>query len=66
MPSTVIASFSYDPERAAMKIVFVSGITYEYKNVPGEVYEQMRTSKAKGIFFNQQIKDRYAFEKINN
>ena len=65
MPSTVIASFSYNAETNALTIVFVSGMVYHYKNVPEEIYEAMKGSKSKGIYFNRHIKDKYEFEKVS-
>ena len=64
MPSTVIASMIYDPATSTLRIHFISGMIYEYKNVPGEVYEAMKTSGAKGTFLNQHIKGQYPFVKI--
>jgi hypothetical protein len=64
MPSTVIASASYNIETRILKIKFVSGFVYAYKDVPEEIYNQLRTSKSKGIYFNMHIKDKYFFEKV--
>ena len=64
MPSTVIASVSYSTETRILNIQFVSGFVYAYKNVPEEIYNQLRTSKSKGIYFNTHIKDKYFFEKV--
>ncbi len=52
MPSSVVLHTSYDRDTATLKITFVSGLAYEYKNVPQEVYNAMITSGAKGIYFN--------------
>ena len=65
MPSTVIASFSYNADRHALTIVFVSGMVYQYKNVPEEIYKAMKSSTSKGIYFNKHIKDKYEFEKMS-
>jgi len=64
MPSTVISKFFYDADNRMLKIVFVSGIVYEYKNVPKKVYEEMKASGAKGIYFNQYIKGKFEFKKV--
>ena len=64
MPSTVVAHYVYDPETSSLKITFTSGKVYNYKNVPEQLYQAMKASFAKGIFFNQHIKDKYEFEKI--
>jgi hypothetical protein len=63
MPSTVIKSFRYDTASSSLIIIFVSGLVYKYLHVPKEVYEQMKNSFSKGIFFNNHIKGIYDFEK---
>jgi len=65
MPSTVIASMHYDVETHSLKIIFVSGLIYVYQNVPEEIYNQLKTSRSKGIYFNRFIKGHYEFEKVN-
>ena len=65
MPSSVVSAMSYDAARAILRITFVSGIIYDYRNVPEEVYHAMKTSGSKGTYLNRHIKGRYEFEKIN-
>ena len=65
MPSTVIAGINYDALTETLRITFVTGMIYDYKNVPEEVYTALKTSGSKGIYFNKHIKDKYQFEKIN-
>jgi hypothetical protein len=64
MPSSVVSIISYNPETAILRITFVSGMIYEYKNVPEEIYHAMKSSGSKGAFLNQHIKNHYEFEKI--
>lgn len=64
MPSTVISKFYYNTVTCTLRIIFVTGMVYDYKNVPREVYEEIRASFSKGIYFNQYIKGIYEFEKI--
>ena len=64
MPSTVISSINYDAATSTLKITFVSGMIYDYKNVPEKVYHALKTSGTKGICLNQHIKGKYLFEKI--
>ncbi len=66
MPSTVIGSFTYHADTQTLRIRFLSGMVYEYKNVPESVYDGMKNSRSKGIFFNQNIKDIYEFEKVGS
>ncbi len=63
MPSTVISNFYYDADSRILKIVFVTGMVYEYKNVPETIYQAMKISRSKGIYFNRYIKGKYEFEK---
>jgi hypothetical protein len=64
MPSAVIAGFEYDDATCTLIVRYVSGKTYHYKNVPAQIYNQMRSAFAKGIFLNRQIKGKYPFEEI--
>ncbi|MBA3835749.1 MAG: KTSC domain-containing protein [Pseudomonadota bacterium] len=59
MPSTVIRSFDYSPEREELIVEFVTGRRYLYSGVPLEVAEAMRSAFAKGVYFNRNIRDRY-------
>lgn len=63
MPSTVIRGFHYQPDEQALEITFVSGRSYRYLRVPPKVYTDMRASFSKGEYFNQHIRDRFAFER---
>ncbi len=65
MPSTVIGEFSFDPVTSILKITYVSGIIYEYKDVPENIFNDMKASRAKGIFLNKYIKNKYRFEKVS-
>ena len=61
MPSSVIRSYAYDPERADLAILFTTGRRYVYHDVPQEAYEAFRAAFSKGRHFNARIRDRYDF-----
>jgi hypothetical protein len=65
MPSTVIKSFEYDASSGTLTIRFVSGSVYAYYEVAENVYEEFRQFREKGIFYNQQIKGKFRFERIS-
>ncbi len=65
MPSSVISAIRYDAATETLRIIFVSGMVYDYKNVPEEVYKVMKISDSKGTYLNLHIKGKYVFEKIN-
>jgi len=65
VPSSVIASFQYDRTSNKLEIKFVSGVKYIYSGVPAIIYDELKKSRSKGIYFNQKIKDKYDFERIS-
>ncbi|WP_246197627.1 KTSC domain-containing protein [Chitinophaga agrisoli] len=64
MPSTVVSAMHYDPDSATLRIIFRSGMVYDYMDVPPAVYDAMRNAGSKGKYLNRFIKGKYAFEKI--
>jgi lysyl-tRNA synthetase class 2 len=65
MPSTVIRSIEYNAATAVLTIVFIAGTIYEYYDVPAEVYEQLKSYREKGVFYNKQIKNKYRFARTS-
>jgi hypothetical protein len=55
----------YDRDTATLRVIFVSGLIYDYKNVPEEVYEAMKAAFSKGTYLNKYIKGHYAYEKVS-
>jgi len=64
MPSSVVAAIRYDASKSTLRVVYVSGAVYDYKKVPEEVYNEMKTAFSKGEYLNKEIKPNYKFEKI--
>jgi len=54
----------YDKRKKILRIVFVSGMIYDYLDVPEEIFLRMRSAQSKGLFLNQQIKPHYTFRQI--
>ena len=61
MPSAVIRSFQYLAARRELTIVFQSNRSYTYVEVPKEIYSAIKASFAKGEYFNEQIRGKFAF-----
>jgi hypothetical protein len=59
VPSSVIKAYSYDPQRQALRITFVSGRIYVYDAVPEAVASGLKLAFAKGEYFNKHIRNRY-------
>ncbi|MCZ4341171.1 KTSC domain-containing protein [Sphingomonadaceae bacterium G21617-S1] len=61
MPSSVIRRFDYDANARRLDIEFVTGRIYSYHSVPARIVAAMRAAGSKGRFFNQRIRDHFAF-----
>ena len=64
MPSSVVAGIMYDKLSHTLRVTYASGMIYDYKNVPAEIYTALKTAFSKGTFLNKYIKGRYEFEKV--
>ena len=64
MPSTVIRSIAYRPERAELDILFVTGRRYVYHDVPEAAASAFAAAFSKGRHFNARIRDRYRFTEV--
>jgi hypothetical protein len=66
MPSSVVARIKYDNLSHTLRVIFVSGMVYEYKNVPEQIYSAMKMAFSKGTFLNKHIKGKYGFKKVES
>lgn len=64
--STAISDIDYDAERTKLLVRFQSGERYVYVGVPGEVHRSFVEADSKGRFFQQQIRDRYPFNRLDD
>jgi len=64
MPSSVVALTQYFDSTHVLRVIFVSGKIYDYKNVPADIYRAMKSATSKGKYLNKHIKGNYEFEKI--
>jgi hypothetical protein len=60
----VIARWRYFAERRLLEVVFQTGRIYHYLDVPPSVDEGLRQAASRGEYFNENIRDRFAFERI--
>ncbi len=65
MPSSVVSAIKYDAKSETLRIIFVSRMVYDYKKVPEEIYNEIKTYRSKGTYLNRHIKGHYGFEKIS-
>lgn len=64
MPSTVISNWNYDEARNELTVAFVTGKVYVYSLVPASVAAAMRAAYSKGVYFNENIREKYGYRQI--
>jgi hypothetical protein len=67
--SSTIHSVRYDDETLEMVVHFKSShssISYGYKDVPTEVFEQFESAESKGKAFTELFYKKYEFVKLNH
>jgi hypothetical protein len=61
MPSAVIRSYDYDPEKRELDVLFTTGRLYRYHGVPPAAVDDFRAAFSKGRHFNAHIRDAYDY-----
>ncbi|WP_164761936.1 KTSC domain-containing protein [Mesorhizobium sp. M7A.T.Ca.US.000.02.2.1] len=65
MPSTSIRRFEYNPDTRVLSVWFVaSGRQYDFLDVPPETFADFKTAFAKGRYFNDRIRNHFAFRPV--
>ena len=62
--SSDIASIGYDASTQTLEIEFHATGLYRYFSVPKTVADEFRATPSPGKYFLQQIKGKYAWEKV--
>ena len=63
--STNIDSVGYNADTQTLIVKFrVSGQTYEYYNVPQNLYEGLMTAESKGKYINDTIRSQFAYRRV--
>lgn len=62
--STNLEGFGYDEENAVLRVYFKRGATYDYFDVPKEVFEAMKAAPSRGRFLVGEIKGNYRYAKV--
>jgi hypothetical protein len=62
--SSVMAGIEYDDEACELDILFSSGKTYRYFDVPADVHARLLEAESKGQFFNEEIKGAFPYAAV--
>lgn len=61
LKSSNLLGFDYDADQRILHVRFQSGQIYSYAHVESEVAEGLGTASSPGKYFNEHIKDQYAY-----
>lgn len=65
--STTLKAAGYAGDRGRLgilRLVFTTGKTYDYFQVPPQVFSELMSAPSKGRYFNYRIRDRYRFRLV--
>lgn len=62
--STELRSIGYDEEASILEVEFQKRGTYQYFGVPKETYLNLMAAPSKGRYFNESIRDAYAYRRV--
>ena len=65
LQSSSLNAATYQEQSALLELEFRSGAVYRYMGVPAQLYLELLQAESKGRYFNQHIRNRFAFDKID-
>jgi hypothetical protein len=65
LKSTSLNAATYQEHSGFLDLELRSGAIYRYLGVPATTYEELLRAESKGRYFNQHIRNRFAFAKID-
>jgi hypothetical protein len=64
LESSSIRAAGYDASTQTLRLRYAGGRTYDYLNVPLDVFDDFLAASSKGQFVNWNIKPNYAYRQI--
>jgi len=62
--SAAIQAYDYDEAKHVLRLEFADGSVYDYRDVPPEVFNGLKTAPSLGQFFNTSIRDRFGCDRV--
>lgn len=60
LKSTAILSATYDDENEELSVTFSNGRTYDYHDVPRDIFDGLTAAGSPGGYWHANIKDQYS------
>ena len=65
LDSEMLIAAGYDPESRILQVVYRTGGTYRYKNVPSYRYDELMSAESIGQYMHKHIIGHYDYERID-
>jgi len=62
--SSNVAEVGYDVESMTLEVAFRNGSTYQYFDVPENIYKGLLRAKSVGTYLSQEVKEAYRYKRI--
>lgn len=62
--SGMVNTIKYDEDKSLLTLTFNSGGSYEYEEVPKQVFTDMLAAESAGKYFHSNIKGKYEAKKV--
>ena len=62
--SSMLVAVGYDDELREMRVIFKTGDTYSYRNVPQSVYQELLKSESRGAYMKTHVIDVYPARRV--
>jgi len=65
LQSTSLNAATFQEQSAFLELEFRNGAIYRYSDVPAQVYRELLRAESKGRYFNQHVRNRFSYTKID-
>jgi hypothetical protein len=62
--SSNLASIGYNAKNEILEVEFNHGGIYQYFDVPENVYEELMNADSHGVYFSENIRNVYKYQKV--
>jgi hypothetical protein len=62
--SSNLSAVGYDEETKTLRVLFRTGLTYEYSGVSPKVYDQLLAAESIGQYFHANIRSDFPYSKL--
>ena len=64
LESEMLLAAGYDQKSRILQVVFRTGGTYRYKNVPSDKYDELMSAESIGQYMHKNIIGHYEYERV--